>query len=88
MPYNHTRLRMLKSFLKILVAGTVGFGSIIAVSFVLALHNDWLPVGASNTALIAVILLPIPIGLVIAWAVYRGLDRITRPSSRTRTNHP
>ena len=73
---------MLKPFLKVLVAGTVGFFSIIAEYFVLGLYNRWLPVGASNTALIAVLLTPIPIGLLIAWAVYRVLDRITGPNSK------
>ena len=67
----------LKPLLKTLVAGTAGFLSIMAGYFVLGLYNGWLPVGASNTALIAVLLIPIPIGLLIAWALYRGLDRIT-----------
>jgi hypothetical protein len=71
---------MLKPLLKILVAGTVGFLSIMAGYLVLGLHNGWLPVGVSNTTLIAVLLIPIPTGLLIAWAVYRGLDRITGPN--------
>ena len=81
MLYNQVRLRMLKSFLKILVAGTVGFCSILAGYLVLALNNSALPVDVSDTTVIAVMLMPIPIGLLIAWAVYRGLHRITGSNS-------
>jgi hypothetical protein len=73
---------MLKPFLTILVAGTVGFVSILAGYWALVLHDGWLPAGVSNTALIAELWIPIPIGLSIAWAVYRGLDRITGTGSK------
>ena len=67
---------MLKSLLKILVAGTVGFLSILGAGLMFALHPGWLPTPVSNTTLIAELLIPLPIGLLIAWGVYRGLERV------------
>jgi hypothetical protein len=67
---------MLKPLLKILVAGTVGFLSIIGGYVLLAEHDGWLPTGVSNTTLIGTLVIPIPVGLFIAWVVYRVLDRL------------
>jgi hypothetical protein len=48
---------------------------------VLALQHRWLPEHMSDMEFILVTLTPIPIGLLIAWAVYRVLDSAwsTRP---------
>src|SRR5258707_872421 len=70
---------MLKPFLKVLVAGTIGFLSIMGGYLVLALLDDRLPVGVSNTTLIATMLIPTPIGLWVGWGGSRGLDRRTPP---------
>jgi hypothetical protein len=67
---------MPKTVLKLLAAGTIGFVSIIGGYGVLAVYGRWLPQGTSNATLIATLVLPIPIGLFIAWAVYRILDGI------------
>jgi len=64
---------MLKRLLKVLLAGTIGFLTIIAGYFFLGLHPGSGPI--SNERLVALILLPIPVGGVAAWAVYRILDR-------------
>ena len=63
---------MLKQLFKVLVAGTAGFLTIIAGYFFLGLHPGSGPI--SNEKLIAQLLLPIPIGGIVAWAVYRILD--------------
>lgn len=67
---------MPKTVLKLLVAGTIGFVSFIGAYGVLPLYGQGLTQGTANTILIATLLMPIPIGLFIAWAVYRILDSI------------
>ena len=67
---------MLKTLLRVLVAGTVGFVSIIGGYFVLAVQATGLSYG-SDARFIAMTLMPIPIGLCIAWATYRGLESIS-----------
>lgn len=64
---------MLKRLFKVLVAGAIGFLTIIAGYLLLALHPGSGPI--SNERLVALILLPIPIGGLAGWAVYRMLDR-------------
>jgi hypothetical protein len=65
-----------KTVLKLLVAGTIGFVSIIGGYEVLAVSGHWLPQRMSDATFIATLLMPIPIGLFIAWAAYRILDSI------------
>jgi len=64
---------MLKQLLKVSTAGTIGFLSIIGGYFVLP-FDLMVPVGSSDARFIAVLLLPVPIGGLIAWVVYRVLD--------------
>ena len=73
---SYNRPWMPKTVLKLLAAGTVGFLSILGAYGVLAVLGNRLPLGTSNATLIATMLLPIPIGLFIAWAAYRILERI------------
>ena len=63
---------MLRGLLKVLLAGTIGFLTIIGGYFFLGLHPGSGPI--SNGKLVGLILLPIPIGGVVAWAVYRIID--------------
>jgi hypothetical protein len=60
-----------KTVLKLLAAGAIGFVSIIGGYGVLAVYGKGLPPDPWNAILIASIVIPIPIGLFIAWAVYR-----------------
>ena len=64
---------MLRGLLKLLLAGAVGFLTVIAGYVFLGLHPGSGPI--SNGKLVALMLLPIPVGGVAAWAVYRILDR-------------
>lgn len=66
---------MLKRLSRLLLAGTIGFLTIIAGYFSLGLHPGTGPI--SNEQLVAELLLPIPIGGVAAWAVYRVLARLS-----------
>ena len=61
------------TLLKVALAGTIGFLTIIAGYLLLGLHPGSGPI--SNERLIALILLPIPVGGLVGWAVYRMLDR-------------
>lgn len=65
-------MTMLKRLLRVLLAGTIGFLVIIAGYFLLALYPGRGPI--SNERLVALILLPVPIGGLAAWAVYRMFD--------------
>jgi hypothetical protein len=64
---------MLRGVLKLVLAGATGFLTIIAGYFFLGLHPGS---GAiSNEKLVGLILLPIIVGGLAAWGVYRILDR-------------
>jgi hypothetical protein len=65
---------MLKTLVKVLAAGTVGFASIIGGYLVLSAEHRRLPAHMSDLMFITVTLTPIPIGMLIAWVVYRMLD--------------
>ena len=57
---------MPKTILKLLIAGTTGFLSIIGGDVVRAAFSDRLPVGRSNTGLVVTILAPMAVRLLVA----------------------
>jgi hypothetical protein len=67
---------ILKTVLKLLTAGTLACVSILGAYGVLSVFGEWLPPDRWNATLMATLVIPIPVGLFIAWGIYRTLDRI------------